>query len=176
MRNGRFRRDIYYRLNEFNLTVPPLRERGEDILILARRFIEWTCQELKKEIQDISPPARQMLLDHHWPGNVRELRNVVRRAVLLAQSTIEPEHLVNIVDGQRHNVASSNGSDELKPNPRLTDNLSFKEMVKQSVVRAEQGILAGVLKQTMGNMKKAPALADRLQDFRTKVKRYGVHA
>jgi DNA-binding NtrC family response regulator len=174
---GRFRRDIYYRLNEFTVAVPPLRERGEDILILARRFIEWTCQELKKDIQDISLPARQMLLDYQWPGNVRELRNVVRRAVLLARSKIEPEHLLVITESVQQNVSEWNGSTDLEPKPESNTNLSYKEIVRQSVARAEQEILAGALKQTMGNMKRAAQiLRIDYKTLRTKVKRYGVHA
>ena len=93
VRAGTFRRDLYHRLNEFSIVVPPLRERGGDVVALATQFRELTNRELKKNVLGFSEAATRMLMSHRWPGNVRELRNVVRRAVLLADSEIEPGHL-----------------------------------------------------------------------------------
>ena len=90
---GSFRRDVYFRLNEFTIQVPPLRERREDILYLAKRFVDLTNVELKKEVRSFTQPAVDLLLGYHWPGNVRQLRSMIRRAVLLAEDTITEQHL-----------------------------------------------------------------------------------
>src|SRR5207247_405495 len=92
VRAGRFRQDVYYRLNEFGITLPPLRER-DDILHLANEFLPEASMELGRSCRKISEAAAQVLLRYHWPGNVRELRNVIRRAILLASDVIEPAHL-----------------------------------------------------------------------------------
>jgi len=92
VRAGRFRQDVYYRLNEFGITLPPLRER-DDILHLANEFLREASMELGRPCRKISEAAAEILLRYHWPGNVRELRNVIRRAILLASDVIEPEHL-----------------------------------------------------------------------------------
>ena len=78
-----FREDLYHRLNVVQLRPPPLRERGEDVLLLADNFLHHFRTIMKKPIESISPPARQKLMSHHWPGNVRELKNVIERAVIL---------------------------------------------------------------------------------------------
>src|SRR5437763_5701193 len=92
VRAGRFRQDVYYRLNEFRITLPPLRQR-DDILYLANEFLPEAGLELGRSCRKISEAAAQVLLRYHWPGNVRELRNVIRRAMLLASDVIDPEHL-----------------------------------------------------------------------------------
>src|SRR2546423_5594871 len=92
VRAGRFRQDVYYRLNEFTITLPPLRERG-DVLHLANAFLPEAGMELGRACRKISEAAAAILLRYHWPGNVRELRNVIRRAILLASDVIEPAYL-----------------------------------------------------------------------------------
>ncbi len=88
IRQGKFRRDLYYRLNVIPIRIPPLRQRPEDILPLAEFFLERTARRLGKTIDGLSDAARQRLLSYHWPGNVRELANVVERAVILATGRI----------------------------------------------------------------------------------------
>lgn len=81
---GRFREDLYYRLSVTSLEVPPLRERREDILPLAHRFIQQICGDSKRPLKDMTNRAAQKLVSYDWPGNVRELRNAVERAILLS--------------------------------------------------------------------------------------------
>src|SRR5262245_42621669 len=90
---GRFRADLFHRLNEFKIELLPLRERRDDILWLAERFRRETNAELEKQVAAFSAEAQAYLLGHAWPGNVRELRNTVRRAVLLSQEQIEVPQL-----------------------------------------------------------------------------------
>jgi DNA-binding NtrC family response regulator len=91
---GRFRSDLLFRINGFTVTLPPLRERPDDVPSLAERFVSGAAGELGKEAPAISSEALRALLDYAWPGNVRELRNVMERATLLCETaSIEPEHL-----------------------------------------------------------------------------------
>lgn len=89
-----FREDLYYRLRVMPITIPPLRDRGGDVLILARHFVSLLSRGVKKKIEGISAECEPFLLSYGWPGNVRELRNVMERAVILAPGPyIMPEHL-----------------------------------------------------------------------------------
>ena len=95
---GRFRSDLFYRLNVIQLEIPPLRDRGNDILLLALQFIKQLSQHFNKSVVGLAQPAAACLLAYHWPGNVRELRNMIERALALTlhdQLTIEdfPEQL-----------------------------------------------------------------------------------
>ncbi|SOC09060.1 sigma-54 interaction domain-containing protein [Rhodobacter maris] len=85
---GRFREDLYYRLAVVPITVPPLRERGSDIILLADHFVAKACAAMGKSVKRISTPALDMLMAYHWPGNVRELENVIERAVILSDDAV----------------------------------------------------------------------------------------
>ena len=86
--NGKFREDLYHRLDEFTLTLPPLRERKEDIKLFINTFIEQSNKELDKYIDGITPKALNVLKEQYWSGNLRELKNVIRRAVLFADGNL----------------------------------------------------------------------------------------
>ena len=160
-----FRSDLYYRLAEYVIHVPPLRERKEDIEFLVRRFIADTNDELDKNVQDITGPALDMLLAYDWPGNVRELRNRIRRAVLLANDIIEPQHL---------------GSPKTSGTATLTRSLgigtlSLKEMVHRTITDLEQMVFRQALEQAHGN--KAATARLLKVDYKTvytKLKEYGI--
>jgi two-component system, NtrC family, response regulator HydG len=85
---GNFREDLYHRLNEFQIQVPPLRERKDDIMIFIRHFLEQSNTDLKKSVSGFEPGVEEVLIDYHWPGNLREMKNVVKRATLLAQKNL----------------------------------------------------------------------------------------
>jgi DNA-binding NtrC family response regulator len=94
VREGLFREDLYYRINVVSITLPPLRERKEDIVILAKHFLEKYSQEIGKQVKFIDDQVLVLLMDYSWPGNVRELQNIIERAVLITESsTLFPEHL-----------------------------------------------------------------------------------
>jgi formate hydrogenlyase transcriptional activator len=85
VREGRFREDLYYRLHVFPITIPPLRQRGDDVLLLASAFVERYAQRMGRSVSPLSPESIQRLKSYAWPGNVRELQNVIERAVITAR-------------------------------------------------------------------------------------------
>ncbi len=146
--DGSFRRDVYFRLNEFAITVPALRERQEDILYLAKRFMDLANAELQKAVQSFSQASVDALLSYNWPGNVRQLRSVIRRAVLLADDVITPDQLA--IDG-------------------------FKELVRRKVIVIEREILCHVLRGVGGNKAKAARLLHiDYKTIHTKIREYGI--
>ena len=86
VQEGRFRQDLLYRINTIEITIPPLRERGNDVTLLARHFLQRYSRKYKKEIKGFSGEAQQLLKQYHWPGNVRELQHVIERAVILSEA------------------------------------------------------------------------------------------
>jgi transcriptional regulator with PAS, ATPase and Fis domain len=102
---GRFRQELYYRLNVISVTIPPLRGRRADILPLARHFLKLYSSKTGKEVSKISSEARQAMVRYNWPGNVRELENAIERAVVLAQyDTIFPGDLPFATEFQQPDI------------------------------------------------------------------------
>jgi formate hydrogenlyase transcriptional activator len=94
--DGKFRSDLYYRLHVFPLSVPPLRERREDIPLLVRHFVNECARRMNRRIETIPPQAMEALKDHSWPGNVRELQNFIERAVILSPGSVLRAPLVEL--------------------------------------------------------------------------------
>ena len=167
--SGSFRRDLFYRLNEFTIVVPPLRERKEDIPYLAKRFLDTANLELKKKVRGFSESALNGLFNYNWPGNVRQLRSTIRRAALLADDLITEKHL----DLKRVPVPGLAFTPRVDGTP--WKGLSLREIVEQSAAAVEREVLAQVLKNTGGNKAKAARLLKA--DYKTiheKVKKLGV--
>ncbi|MBI2462494.1 MAG: sigma-54-dependent Fis family transcriptional regulator, partial [Candidatus Rokubacteria bacterium] len=165
---GRFRQDLYYRLSEFTINLPPLRERREDIRYLAGRFLEETSMELRRPVHGISEEAAELLTRHPWPGNARELRNVIRQAVLLSPDIIRPEHCR--VMGARQSGASP--AEEPVPDGA---GLSLREAGRHAAAAAEQTAIRQALQATGGNKSEAARLLKT--DYKTlhlKMKLYGI--
>ncbi len=97
VKEGRFRQDLFYRLNVVTVTLPPLRERGEDVLLLARHFLEQFCARIGRSVPELSPEAQQALLEHSWPGNVRELRNLMERLAYLFSGEVIRRHDLGLI-------------------------------------------------------------------------------
>ena len=168
--SGQLRKDLYFRLNEFAITIPPLRERKDDIPYLAKRFLDITNKELQKKVQGFSDYSLEALLSYNWPGNVRQLRSVIRRAVLLADDLITEKHL----DIKRAPVPGLAFTPKIQGTP--WKELSLREIVHHSVVTVEREVLMEVLKHTRGNKAKAARLLHI--DYKTihnKLKQLGIH-
>lgn len=161
--DGRFRMDLYYRLKEFPIFLPPLRERKNDILFLAERFIKETVVELNKDAPRLSSEAAECILSYQWPGNVRELRNTVRRAALMADTVITLEHL------DTPSVCCRVKSDDIGAD------LSFKEISHKTAAEIEKRMIQETLKVSRGNKSKAARLLNI--DYKTlynKMKSYKI--
>jgi two-component system nitrogen regulation response regulator GlnG len=168
VRAGRFRQDVYYRLNEFVIALPPLRER-DDILHLANGFLAEATMEFGRPCREISEAAAQLLLRYPWPGNVRELRNVIRRAILLASDVIEPEHLSFL-------PADASPTTPLREEPAPVGS-SLKEVAEAATADAERQAISRALQATRGNKSEAARLLRT--DYKTlhvKMKLYGIPA
>jgi DNA-binding NtrC family response regulator len=169
VQTGRFRQDLFHRLNEFWIRIPPLRERPEDILPLARGFVDEANIELKKHVRGLSPEAAEALLSYPWPGNARELRNVMRRATLLSQDRIGPEHLPGI--GSQSETSPTRVGEA----GGIPEGLSLREISQRAVAQVEKEAIARVLCLTKGNKTQAARLL-RI-DYKTlyyKLKEYDI--
>jgi len=146
----RFREDLFFRLSVFPITVPPLRERGNDIPLLARYFVDRFCRDLKKKPLVLSPGALEALQSYRWPGNVRELQNCIERAVILADGdTILPRHLnLSFIDTT---IA------EEAPNPWAQVDLtgSLSDVTKRAVAEIEKLKIRDVMRDVEGNRGRA---------------------
>lgn len=140
--SGRFRADLYYRLNVFPIYMPPLRERGSDIILLADHFVLKFTKELGKQVKRISPAVMEAFLSYGWPGNVRELENCIERAVLLATGdSIEIIHLPPSLQSNAKDVVGRDKKDQ---------------GVLSSIIEAnERSLIIEALKETRGNQSKA---------------------
>ncbi len=132
MAQGKFRDDLFYRLNVVTVLVPPLRERKEDILPLAKHFVDEAAADLKKDIRGFDPGAVRMLNRHTWPGNIRELKNCLERAVLMSEHTyIRQEDLSPA--GQPAGAGGDLGAIQLRLPP---NGISLDELEKQAILEA----------------------------------------
>jgi len=164
VKEGAFRQDLYYRLNVIQLIVPPLRERPQDILPLARFFIEHYNAKFKRQIEGLSPEAESLMLSHDWPGNVRELRNAIERAMILEDTShIRPQSLPIAVRG----TGSSFGAPAAVP-PAFTGDA-------MSLVEQERRLLVQALEKTGGNQTQAARLLRITRDtLRYKMKKFNL--
>ncbi len=154
---GKFRDDLFYRLNVINIHIPPLRERREDIPLLAHHFIERLSHELGKDVGDLTEGALKVLLDYNWPGNVRELENAVERAIVTCRTRVLTEDDFGFLN-------QSNGE---KKKWAVPDNVSLEEMEKQ--------LVTATLQRTKGNIKEAAEVLgiDRSTLYE-KIKKYNI--
>ena len=160
-RKGKFREDLYHRLNEFSIHLPPLRERREDILPLAEFFLEQSNKETKKNISGFNEDVLNIFMEYSWPGNLREFRNVVRRAVLLTPTDSKiavislPQEIVHHTP-----VQHSPFEQPMHHLEGLTHPESFpsKDLLKGAASRAEFYTIMSVMQQVNFNKKKAAEL------------------
>jgi len=169
--SGSFRGDLFYRLTEFTIMIPPLRERKEDIPYLAKRFLDSANIELKKQVRGFSESALNILFNYNWPGNVRQLRSVIRRAALLADDLITEKHL----ELKRVDVPGMAFTPKVQGMPWKEN--SLKDILRQSTDAVEREVLTQALKYTGGNKAKAARLLKI--DYKTiheKVKKLKINA
>ncbi len=152
---GRFRSDLYYRLSTFPIEIPPLRERPGDLDALAVLFLNNSAGRMEKPVPELTPEARQKLRSYTWPGNVRELENVMERAAILANDSVEPEHLVLLEARPSAGVVAS------------ADGLNMRGIERQAIEEA--------LRKHAGNRTRASReLGISLRTLQYRLKEYGI--
>ncbi len=165
VREKRFREDLYFRLNVFPVTVPPLRDRPEDIPALVQHFIEKFAREMRKKVTGATPEALRILQAYGWPGNVREVENAVERAVILATG--------NLV--QPADLALGLGRAAREDPEPLPLTGSLHEVSLRASQRAERELIGKVLRECAGNKTRAAeALQVSYKTLLTKIKDYGL--
>jgi two-component system response regulator HydG len=154
VREGKFREDLYHRLNEFSIQVPALQDRSEDLMLFADHFLDEANAELEKEVIGFSDEVIEAFENYSWPGNLRELKNTIKRAVLLTQDPIIPLKVLP------HEIASSK---------KMDDSYSFFKN------KNEEGLLLDALEKAKGNKSKAARLLsiDR-KTLYNKLKQYNI--
>jgi two-component system, NtrC family, response regulator AtoC len=159
---GKFREDLYYRLNVLRIEVPPLRDRGDDLPLLAQHFIDTFGREFKRPVKALSHAAEQALRAYSWPGNVRELRNLIERAVLLAEGEMLEPHDFDSLHTSR-TASSADGSGFSLP----AAGINLEDVEKNLVIQA--------LERVHGNQTRAAALLGLHRDqIRYRIEKFGL--
>lgn len=164
VREKRFREDLFYRVNVVTITLPPMRERKDDIVDLVDHFIKKYCTKYNKMIAGVSPQAMKFLTEYDWPGNVRELENAIARAVIIANSPlILPEYLP-------HTITS------YKAREPMFQNRGTLPKLHEAVEELESGLIKRALKETRGNRTKAAEiLGIPRRSLYTKIQEYNIN-
>ncbi|TES90712.1 MAG: sigma-54-dependent Fis family transcriptional regulator [Candidatus Cloacimonadota bacterium] len=145
VKKGKFREDLFYRLSVFPINLPPLRKRKEDILFLAKHFINQFATELGRGKKKLSPRTKGLLKNYRWPGNIRELQNIIERAVILTEGdTITPE-----------DIGIKESFESIESEVEITDEMSLREASSIGRRIAEKKLISSVLVKTGGNKSKA---------------------
>jgi two-component system, NtrC family, response regulator AtoC len=162
VKSGKFREDLYYRLNVLRVDVPPLRERADDIPLLAQHFIEAFAREFKRPVRGLSQAAEAALQAYKWPGNVRELRNLIERAVLLSEgATLAPSDFDSLHTSRLESGASATGF------ALPSEGVNLEDVEKNLVVQA--------LERVHGNQTRAAALLGLHRDqIRYRIEKFGL--
>ncbi len=162
VKNGMFRQDLYYRLNVVNIDIPPLRERKDDIVVLAKHFVKKYSELNEIPLKPLAKSAEEKLLNYLWPGNVRELENTIHRAVLM--STGDEITADSII---------LNDPDSVINKPEVGEEMSGAEFVGRTVANMERCLIIDTLKHTMGNRSVAAnILGISIRTLRNKLKQY----
>jgi DNA-binding NtrC family response regulator len=163
VREKKFREDLFFRLSEFIITVPKLKDRTEDIPFLAKKFFAKAAIDLNKQAREIDNDAMQLLQNYSWPGNIRELKNVVRRAVLLSNDGVIKAEDIELLIEEAHT------KDHLPLLP-------LKEVTARVTRDAEKQAIKQALALTKGNKTKAATMLEvDYKTLLTKIKEYNIH-
>lgn len=172
IQTGRFREDLYYRLNVVRIALPPLRERGEDIALLADYFLEKHHQTNPQGPRGFSEEARQLLIAHPWPGNVRELENIIAKAVLNARGNVITADNLALNSGPRHGPSLVTSPDS----PGITIETLFDQEAGNVFAVTERLLIVKALERTHHNQVQAARLLGISRNvLRDRIKRYQLH-
>ncbi len=168
--DGVFREDLYYRLNVITISIPPLRERKEDIPLLVEHFLKKHCAALKKEVAAVDPEALRLLTEYTWPGNVRELENVIVRGLVLC-----PRNFIGVNDLPDEFTRTKAREEMRIPADREELKRMKKEARERIKEEVEKKFIEEALRQEKGNILRAAARVDMdRRQFQNLVKKYGI--
>lgn len=174
---GLFRSDLYFRLSVFTIHLPPLRERADDLRILAEYFLQKYSPEFGKDVRRLAPETLQLMEAYHWPGNVRELESVMKQSLLTARGTVLlPEFLPQLA-ANNLSQASTSGRDEYPTHQQIAEQLQAgtEHLYLHTIDIVERSLLRQVLKHTGGNqLKAASILGISRVTLRAKLKSLGI--
>ncbi len=170
VRDGRFREDFYYRLNVLNISVPPLRERRQEVPVFVNHFLDIYGKKYDKRISPLSPKLMKMFMQHPWSGNIRELENMIKRLVLLGDEAAIIEEFSS--EFKRKKVHQKSKPQLQNPFPPI---LPLKEVSRRAAMQAEREAILKVLGQTNWNRKRAAKLLNiSYKAILYKIKEYGL--
>jgi two-component system, NtrC family, response regulator AtoC len=170
-----FRDDLFYRLNEITIYLPPVRERQEDIPLLVNYFIERYNELYTKECTHLSPEKMSRLMMFSWPGNVRQLENLIKQVVVRGDESIIDELLTNSMAGSRQSDPGDSIDDSVDSD--MGDTYSLKRRVGAAVAREERKLIGSVLNKTNWNRRKAADLLEiSYRSLLYKIKEYNLNS
>jgi len=175
VRDGELREDLYHRVNVFEIVLPPLREREDDIVLLSRYFLDKFSKELNKSIKGFSDEVIELFKYYSWPGNVRELENTVKSAIVLAKDRILPVHLPYHFH-KKVEIGKRDGDSAFSNLKREPDRMPLKEAKRNMTTDLEKHFIEKTLADTNWNKKKAAKVLDI--DYKSlfrKIKKYGIN-
>jgi two-component system response regulator AtoC len=159
MAKGMFREDLYYRLNVVTISIPPLRERREEIPFLLEHFVAKFCRQYNRDVPKISPETMGLLKEYAWPGNVRELENMIKRAVVLqSEALIREEIAARRQQPGPTRLAPAQTESAPPPPSSSVPEMGLKEVARQAALAAEKAVIKDVLEQVRWNRAEAARL------------------
>lgn len=157
----RFREDLFYRLDVLSIELPPLSQRGKDVILLGESFLKTYAAEEGKEFKSIAPETQEMMLNYHWPGNIRELQNMIRKATVVHDGVVLAPHMINM-KSKLHDMVSSNyqliglaKTDVVKRTPNESLKTTFTLNIHQPMSVIERDVIEAVIESCNGSIPKA---------------------
>ena len=176
---GKFRPDLYYRLSVFNIHLPPLRERGDDLPLLVRHYLRRFSRELGREVSQVAPEVLQRFRSYSWPGNIRELQSVLKQALLQASGAVLlPAFLPEVLGGPGEGeplspTGDGSGFVTFAIRQRLASDV--RDLYVKTHQQVDRQLLSGVLEYTHGNLQQAALiLGVARQTLRLKLRELGL--
>ena len=172
VKEGAFRQDLYFRLNVIHITIPPLRERHEDIPALANFFVAHYNKKFRRQIEGIAPDTMHLLVNYEWPGNVRELRNAIERSMILEDSSVITTASLPMTLSQEAGISAAAAASGSRLSNHFPTNMPEEGL---SLEENERRLLVGALEKTNGNQTQAARLLRITRDtLRYKMKKFNL--
>jgi len=157
----RFREDLFYRLDVLSIELPPLSQRGKDVILLGESFLKIYADEEGKQFKSISPETQEMMLNYHWPGNIRELQNMIRKAAVVHDGIELESHMISmksalpVVESSEYSLIGMAKTDSVKRTPNESLKTTFTLDIHQPMAVIERDLIEAVIESCNGSVPKA---------------------